>query len=346
MNVYQSLLNSFFSNNYYIKSTVVASFLMATTIGCTPSVEPRSNLPSGQTSTKFVAVTQIVEHPALNATRDGLKQELATAGYEENKNLKWQWESAQGNTATAVQIARNFAGEKPDVIVAISTPSAQAVASAARDIPIIFSAVTDPLDAKLVTNQEKPGGWVTGVSALVPIGKHLDLIAKITPQAKRIGVIYNAGEANSVTLLKLLKQESNARGMTIVEATVVSSGDVATAARSLVGRSDVIYIPTDNTVASALESVIQVGINNQLPVYAGDTDSVARGAIASLSYNYHDVGRQTAQIVLRVLKGEKPGEIAVESPTKLELHINLKAAQAMEVEVPESLLSEAVKVIK
>jgi putative ABC transport system substrate-binding protein len=287
-----------------------------------------------------------VEHPSLNATRDGLKQELATAGYQVNKNLKWQWESAQGNTATAVQIARNFAGENPDVIVAISTPSAQAAVSAAPNIPVIFTAVTDPLGAKLVTNQEKPGGWVTGVSALVPIGKHLDLITKISPQAKRIGVIYNAGEANSLTLISLIKQEAAARGMTIVEATVAGSSDVATAARSLVGRSDVIYIPTDNTVASALESVIQIGINNKLPVYAGDNDSVAKGAIASLSFNYYDVGRQTAQLVMRVFKGEKPGEIAVESPTKLELHVNPKSAQAMGVKIPESVLSEAAKVIQ
>lgn len=332
---------------FHLKSAVVSLFLMVASVGCsTPSTDPSSSPTSEQTSTKFVAVTQIVEHPSLNATRDGLQQELATAGYQVNKNLKWQWESAQGNTATAVQIARNFAGENPDVIVAISTPSAQAVVSAAPNIPVIFTAVTDPLGAKLVTNQEKPGGLVTGVRALVPIGKHLDLITKISPQAKRIGVIYNAGEANSLTLIELLKQEAAARGMTIVEATVAGSSDVATAARSLVGRSDVIYIPTDNTVASALESVIQIGINNKLPVYAGDNDSVAKGAIASLSFNYYDVGRQTGQIVTKVLKGEKPGEIAVESPTKLELHVNLSSAQAMGVKIPESVRSEAAKVIQ
>lgn len=332
---------------FYLKSAVVTTLVMLATAGCSaPSANQTSSPASEQTSTKVVAVTQIVEHPSLNATRDGLKQELATAGYQVNKNLKWQWESAQGNTATAVQIARNFAGEKPDVIVAISTPSAQAIVSAASNIPVIFTAVTDPVGAKLVTNQEKPGGWVTGVSALVPIGKHLDLIAKITPQAKRIGAIYNAGEANSVTLIDLLKQEATTRGMTIVEATVAGSSEVATAARSLVSRSDAIYIPTDNTVASALESVIQIGINNKLPVYAADNDSVAKGAIASLSFNYYDVGRQTAQIVMRVFKGEKPGEIAVESPTKLELHVNPKSAQAMGVKIPESVVSEAAKVIQ
>jgi putative tryptophan/tyrosine transport system substrate-binding protein len=331
----------------YLKSAVATALIMITSVGCTAlSPEQPSRSKPGQTSTKFVAVTQIVEHPALNSTRDGIKQGLEASGYQVRKNLKWQWESAQGNTTTAVQIAKNFAGENPDVIVAISTPSSQAVVSAARNIPVVFTAVTDPLGAKLVTNQEKPGGWVTGVSALVPIGKHLDLIAQINPQAKRVGVIYNAGEANSVTLLKLLKQEAPSRQMTIVEATVAATSDVATAARSLVGKSDAIYIPTDNTVASALEPVIQIGINNKLPVYAGDNDSVVKGAIASLSFNYYDVGKQTAQIVTRVLNGEKPGDIAVEAPKKLELYMNVKSAKAMGVKIPQALLSKADKLIQ
>jgi putative ABC transport system substrate-binding protein len=293
-----------------------------------------------------VAVTQIVEHPSLNATRDGLKDGLAAAGYQVNQTLKWRWESAQGKPVTAVQIAKKLVGERPDVIVAISTPSAQAVATATQTIPIIFSAVTDPLGAKLVSNLKKPGGAVTGISALVPVDRHLDLITEVTPQVKRVGVIYNAGEDNSVTLVKLLRHAALAKAMTIVEVTVTGSADVATAARSLVGKVDAIYIPTDNTVASALESVLQVGINQQLPVYAGDNDSVARGAIASLSFNYYDVGRQTAQLVVRVFRGEQPGEIAVEVPQKLELHVNAKSAQAMGVKVPEAVLSKASQVLR
>lgn len=334
---------------FSLKSAVVATVLMVTTIGCDSS-QPGSQgvqhpSTSAATSTKFVAVTQIVEHPSLNATRDGLKAELETAGYKVDKNLKWEWQSAQGQPATAVQIAGQFAGAKPDAIVAISTPSAQAVVSAAKGIPVVFSAVTDPLSAKLVTNMDKPGGFVTGVQALTPIGKHLDLITKIIPKAKRVGVLYNAGEANAVTLVNLLKQEAPARGMTVVEATVASSSEVATAARSLVGKADVIYVPTDNTVVSALESVIKVGMESKLPVFSGDNDSVAKGAIASLSYNYFDVGRQTGQIVVRVLKGEKPGDIAVEPAKKLELHVNPKAAEAMGVTIPENVVKEAAKVI-
>jgi putative tryptophan/tyrosine transport system substrate-binding protein len=328
-------------------SVILASLLSTLAIGCSSSLSSNSaDQPAGQVQTKSVAVTQIVEHPALNATRDGLKAALAAGGYEVNKTLKWEWQSAQGNTATAVQIAKKFAGDQPDVIVAISTPSAQSVLAATKSVPIVFTAVTDPIGAKLVTNLEKPGGAVTGVSALVPVGQHLDLIAKITPQAKRIGVIYNAGEANSVTLVQLLKQEAPTRNMALIEATVSGSGDVTTAARSLVGKADAIYVPTDNTVASALESVLQVGINHKLPIYAGDNDSVVRGAIASLSFNYYEVGQQTGQVVLKILNGEKPGNIAVAAPTQLDLYVNRKSAQAMGVTVPPSVLSEAAKVIQ
>lgn len=335
--------------DFSLKSVTLAATLVATLLGCTShpaSQAPNNQTPLHQTPTKFVAITQIVEHPALDATRDGVKAELAAAGFTEGKNLKLEWQSAQGSPTTATQIANKFVGDKPDVIVAIATPSAQAVVAIARNIPVIFTAVTDPLGAKLVTNLEKPGGTVTGVSALTPIDKHLDLIAKITPKAKRIGVLYNAGEANSLTLLKLLKQEAPKRGMTLVEATVARSSDVATAARSLVGKVDAIYIPTDNTVVSALESVIQVGTENKLPIYAGDSDSVKRGALAALGYNYYEVGRQTGQIVLQVLNGEKPGNIPVESAKKNEFYLNLKSAKQMGVSISETVKAEADRVIQ
>src|SRR5262245_3673572 len=270
----------------------------------------------------FVAVTAIVEHPALDACRDGIRDELKAGGYEEGKNLKFVYESAQGNPGTAVQIAQKFVGESPTVIVPISTPSAQAVVAATSDIPVVFTAVTDPLGAKLVSDLQKPGGNVTGMSDLSPIAKQLELIKEVTPNAKKIGVPFNPGEANAVTLVQLLKSEGAKMGYEIVEAPAPKSSDVLAAAQSLVGKSDVIYVPTDNTIVSALEAVIQVGADNKLPVFAGDTDSVKRGAIAAIGFNYYDVGRQTGQIVARVLKGEKPGDIAVQGVEITELYVN------------------------
>ena len=298
--------------------------------------------PAQAAEKKTVAITQIVEHPALDACRKGVEEELKAQGVD----FDWSYESAQGNPGTAAQIARKFVGDAPDVIVAISTPSAQAIVAATKDIPVVFTAVTDPVGAKLIADPEKPGGNVTGMTDLSPIGRHLELIARITPNAKRIGVISNPGEANSVTLVDLLKGHAPARGMTIVEAAAPRSNDVLAAARSLVGKVDAIYVPTDNTVVSALEGVIKTGIENKIPVYAGDTDSVPRGAIAALGFNYYDVGRQTGAIVARVLKGEKPGDIAVEGVQKTELAVNPKSAQAMGVTIPAEVVAEAKTVVE
>jgi putative ABC transport system substrate-binding protein len=295
---------------------------------------------------KTVAVTAIVEHPALDAARDGIREALAEAGWTEGENLAFSYESAQGNPATAAQIARKLVGDQPDVIVPISTPSAQTVVAATKDIPVVFTAVTDPVAAKLVASLEKPGGNVTGMSDLSPIGKHLDLVKEIMPTVKTLGVIYNPGEANSITLLELLRKESPARGIALKEAAAPKSSDVLSAAQSLVGAVDAIYVPTDNTVVTALEAILKVGTQNRLPVFAGDTDSVPRGAIAALGFNYRDVGRQTGAIVARVLKGEKPGDIAVQGVEITELFVNPKAAEAMGIAIPDSVVGRAKTVVR
>jgi putative ABC transport system substrate-binding protein len=299
-----------------------------------------------QADEAFVAVTQIVEHPALDACRQGILDELKAAGYEEGRNLKFVYESAQGNPGTAVQIARKFVGDNPTVIVPISTPSAQAVVAATSDIPVVFTAVTDPLGAKLISNMEKPGGNVTGMTDLSPIAQHLELIREITPNAAKIGVPYNPGEANAVTLVDLLKQYAPAQKLEIVTAAATKSADVLAATQSLIGKVDAIYVPTDNTIVSAFEAVVKVGVDNQIPVYAGDTDSVARGAVAALGFNYYDVGRQTGKIVVRVLKGEKPGDIPVEGVKITELYVNPGAAEKMGVTIPEAVIAKAKQVVK
>ncbi len=320
---------------------IAAALSLTVTTGCsTNSTETTDS------DTVTIAVTQIVEHPSLDAVRDGLKAELEAKGYTESDNLNWDWQSAQGSTSTATQIAQKFVGDAPDVIVAISTPSAQAVASSTQDIPIIFSAVTDPIDAKLVATAEAPGGNVTGVSDLTPVAEHLELIQKIVPTTKTVGVIYNAGESNSVSLFKLLQAAAKDQGISLEEATANNSAGVSTAAESLVGKVDAIYVPTDNTVASALEAVLQVGIENQLPVFAGDNDSVERGAIASLSFDYGAIGTDTGALVDQVLKGANPGELPVVYPTTLELVVNKGAASQMGIEVPETVLSEAKTIIE
>ena len=293
-----------------------------------------------------VAVTAIVEHPALDAARDGVKEALAEAGYKEGENLKFVYQSAQGNPATAAQIARQFAGDAPNVIVPISTPSAQAAVSATRDIPIVFTAVSDPLGAQLVKDMEKPGGNVTGLSDMSPVAEHVALIKEILPNVKTIGYLYNSGEANSVSLLAVLKAEAEKAGLTVVESAATKSAEVQGAARALVGKADAIYVPTDNTIISALEGAVGVAEESKLPLFTADTDSVTRGSLAALGFNYHDVGKQTGEIVVRILKGENAGDIPVRVAAGSDLVVNKAAAAKMGVTLPEAVLKRANRVVE
>ncbi|MBD7977679.1 ABC transporter substrate-binding protein [Serpens gallinarum] len=295
---------------------------------------------------KSVAVTAIVEHPALDAVRDGVRDALAQAGYESGKNLKWQYQSAQGNTGTAAQIARKFIGDQPDVIVAIGTPSAQAVVAGSKRIPLAFSAVTDPVEAQLVKSWEASGTNVTGVSDLLALDKQMELVKQIVPDATRIGMVYNPGEANSVVVVKQLKELLPSLGMTLVEAAAPRSVDVGSAARSLVGKVDAIYTSTDNNVVSAYESLVKVGNDARIPLIASDTDSVKRGAIAAIGVNYRDLGVQTGRIVVRILEGEKPGDITPETSQNLQLFVNQAAAQKQGVTLSQALLDAAAEVIQ
>ncbi|MEM7024972.1 MAG: ABC transporter substrate-binding protein, partial [Pseudomonadota bacterium] len=286
-----------------------------------------------------VAVTAIVEHPALDSARQGILDGLAAEGFVAGDNLNFQFESAQGSPVVAAQIAQKFVGETPDVIVPISTPSAQAVAAATEDIPIVFCAVTDPVGAKLVGSLDQPGGNITGTSDLSPINAHLGLIKEISAEVDSLGVIYNPGEVNAVTLVGLLREEAPGHGIEITEVAATRSADVASAAQSLVGKVDAIYATLDNTVITALEAIIAVGIENQLPVHAADTDSVARGAIAALGFDYYDVGVQTGHMVADILRGQKPADRPVERVQITELHINPGAASRMGVRLPDTVLA-------
>ncbi|NQE32136.1 ABC transporter substrate-binding protein [Herbaspirillum seropedicae] len=295
---------------------------------------------------KSVAVTAIVEHPALDAVRDGVKDELKEEGFEAGKNLKWEYQSAQGNTGTAAQIARKFVGDKPDAIVAIATPSAQALVAATKSIPVVYSGVTDPVAAQLVKDWKASGTNVTGVSDLLELDKQVDLIKRVVPNAKRVGMVYNPGEANSAVVVKALKELLAKSNMTLVEAAAPRSVDVGSAAKSLIGKVDVIYTNTDNNVVSAYEALVKVGNDAKIPLVASDTDSVKRGAIAALGVNYYDLGRQTGKVVGRILKGEKPGDIPSATSSKLELFVNTAAAQKQGVTLSPELVNSAKTVIK
>lgn len=288
-----------------------------------------------------VGVTAIVEHPALDAVRDGVRDALAAEGFNDGVEINFVYQSAGGDVATAAQIANQFVGDGVNVIVPISTPSAQAALTATTDIPIVFSAVTAPVAAGLVTSIDGDGGNITGTSDLTPVADHLALILEIIPNATRVGVLYNAGEANSAFLVEILKAAAAEHGVTIVEATADNSAAVQAAAASLVGDVDAIYVPTDNTIVSALDAVIGVGEDAGVPVFAGDTDTVANGAIATIGFDYYEHGLQAGAIVVRILNGEDPGTIPVQFATGGQLAVNPGAAERMGATIPQAVIDRA-----
>jgi putative ABC transport system substrate-binding protein len=294
--------------------------------------------------TARIAVSQIVEHPALDATRQGLLDGLKAKGYEEGKNLEFDFKTAQGNPAIAVQIARQFVGDRPDVLVGIATPSAQALAAATRDLPIVFTAVTDPVGAKLVSNEEKPGKNITGLSDLSPIAQHVALIKELLPNAKTVGVVYNPGESNSVSLMKLLKESLEANGLELVEATALKSADVQSATQAISAKSDVLYAMIDNTVASAIEGMTIAANQANTPVFGATTTYIEGGAFAALGFDYYQIGVQTADYVVAILEGAKPGDLPVKVAKGSDLIVNKTAADKLGITIPQSVLDRATEI--
>ncbi len=293
-----------------------------------------------------IAISQIVEHPSLDEIRKGFIDYLADNGYKEGVNVTYDINIAQGDMSASALIADKLVGMNPDLILSISTPSSQPLVHATDTIPILFAAVTDPVGAGLVSSLSGGGKNVTGTSYVTPVDKHFDLIHEITPWAKKVGIIYNAGEANSVTYIGWAKKEAARLGMELVEATVTSSGDVMGAAESLVGRVDVIHIPTDNTVTSAFESVTKVCDDNKIPLFASSVLSVERGAMAAVAIDPYRLGRQTGAMAVKILEGKKPGDMPVEILDAFLLYVSLPAAKKFGVTIPQDVIKRANVVIK
>jgi putative ABC transport system substrate-binding protein len=295
------------------------------------------------TETKIfkVGITQIVTHPALDATVKGFKDTLAAEGFVEGTNIEYDLQNAQGDMATATSIADKFAAEDLALVFSVATPTSQAMAKASTTIPIVFCAVTDPVGAGLVKDPKAPDANVTGVSDMQPVEPILELAAGLNPNLKAVGAIYNAGESNSVFLIKQEKAAAEAMGLKFVEATAGTSSEVKAAADSLVGRVQAVTVIGDNTAVSALEAIIKVCRENKIPLYAGDTDSVKRGAAAGFGFNYEDLGKQAGDQAAQILSGAAVSSVPVEFAKNLLLAINKKAAKAMGVTLPAALVSQA-----
>jgi len=285
-----------------------------------------------------IGVTQIVEHPSLNAAYDGFKKALEDAGLD----VEYVVQNAQNDNSANTTIATNLVNSGVDLIFANSTPSAQAVASATQEIPIVFTSVTDAVGAELVESLESPGGNVTGTIDLHPdvIPQTLKFL-KEQLGAKNVGIIYNAGEQNARVQVDKVHEVVKDMDLNVVEAPVATSADVKQAVDSLIGKVDSLYIIKDNTVVSALETVTSVAFDNKLPMMVGELDSVKRGGLAAYGFSYHDLGYETGQMAVKILKGEsKPSELPVQVPKKLKFVVNEHTASKIGLEIKDEWKAE------
>lgn len=315
-----------------------ASALVLALTGCAGSTgaSPAASGASGNGKTYKVGITQIVSHASLDAAREGFKKALADAGVQ----ATYDEQNAQGDQATATSIAAKFNSDNLDLILAIATPTAQASAQAITNKPILFTAVTDPVAAKLVDSNEKPGSNVSGTTDMNPVADQIGLIKQIRPSAKSVGIIYSSGEVNSDVQVAAAKKAAAEQGLTVVTKTITTTAELQQAANSIT--ADALYVPTDNNVVSGLDSVVGVAEAKKIPLVVGEGDSVKNGGLITYGIDYEKLGYQTGQMAVKILtQGAKPADMPVESQKDITLMVNKKAAERMGVTIPESLLSKA-----
>ena len=282
-----------------------------------------------------IGIVQIVEHTSLDMIRESLVEELGAKGLVDGQNVKIDYQNAQGDQSNLNSICKKFVGDGVDVIVAIATPSAQAAAAATSEIPIIFSAVTDPVSAKLVTNLEKPEGNVTGTSDAIPVDEVFELCQELTPEVKTFGFLYTTSEVNSQSVVEEAKTLAADYGYDYEEVAITNTSELKQAAYSLAGKVDAIYTPIDNSIASAMTVLSEVGKETKVPVYVGADSMVMDGAYATVGINYEDLGRQTGDMVAEVLNGKAIRDLPVATLSEFQKVINKTTAKA--IGAPETL---------
>lgn len=305
---------------------VLAAVMAVLAAGCTISGNPS------------IGIIQYVDHVALNSSRDGFITALKDNGYEDGENITIDLQNAQGDQSNLSTISDRFIGDKVELVLAIATPAAQSIAGKTTKTPILGTAITDYVSAKLVDSDEAPGGNVTGTTDMNPIKEQIDLLVKLVPDAKTVGVLYTSNEDNSILQAKLAKEAIEKLGMKYIEVTVSNSNEVQQATQSIVDQCDAIYIPTDNIFASAMPVVHGVTSVSKTPVICGESGMVGTGGLATLGINYYDLGYQTGLMAVKVLKGEaKPATMPIESATGFDFVINGTVAEEIGISIPEDL---------
>ncbi|QOS97951.1 ABC transporter substrate-binding protein [Brevibacterium sp. JNUCC-42] len=301
---------------------------------------------SAQDKNVKIGVSQFVQHPALDSIYQGIKDGLKDRGFEEGKNLEVDYQNANGELNNTITIAQKFASDKKDVAVAIATPSAQALAKAIEDVPVVFTTVTDPISAGLVSSLDKPDKNVTGTSDKLSMEAQLKLVQRFIPSIKKIGVIYTTAEVNAEVQVKDLQAAGQKMGIEVVPAGISSQNEVQMGAQSLIGKVEAIFIPIDNTVVASIEGVLSVAEKAKVPVFASDMDTVKRGAVATYGIDYYKMGKQTGEMIARILSGQSVADTPVEIGKDTELVINEKAAQTFGLTISDDLRKEAKEIVK
>lgn len=308
-----------------IMLVIVAVLAMA---GCTTKVVEK----------KSVGIIQYVEHVALDSAREGFIKALSDNGFTDGDNITIDVQNAQADQSNLSTISDRFVSNKVDLVLAIATPAAQSIAGKTTEIPIVGTAITDFVAAKLVSSNEAPGGNVTGTTDMNPIKEQIDLLVKLVPDAKTVGVMYTSSEDNSVIQAKIAKEAIEALGLTYVEVTITNSNDVQQATQSLVEKCDAMYLPTDNVLASSTPVIYGVTVESKTPVICGEAGMVENGCLATLGINYYDLGYQAGLMGVKILKGEaKPAEMPIESATDFDFAISGAVADEIGLEIPADL---------
>lgn len=319
---------------------MLAMMLMAVSIlGCEEKGGKSEKEEGGKPEKKVsIGIIQIVEHPALDAAREGFIDALKDAGYKEGENVSYDIQNAQGDTNNLSTISDRFVSNKVDLVLAIATPSAQAIAGKTTEIPILGTAITDYVAAGLVDSNEEPGGNVSGTTDMNPVKEQIDLLAKLVPDAKTVGAMYNSSEINSVIQAEMAKDAVEALGLEYTEVTVTSSNDVQQAAQALVQKCDAIYLPTDNIMASSMPLIHDITVASKTPVICGEENMTLGGGLATLGINYYNLGYLTGEMAVRLL--EDKADIAtmpIEALKEFDYVINGTVAQEIGLTIPDDM---------
>ncbi|RII35004.1 ABC transporter substrate-binding protein [Clostridium chromiireducens] len=321
-------------------STVLVGGILA---GCGKSATD-SNNGSSASAVKNIGVVQLVQHDALDASNKGFVDGLKEKGFEDGKNIKIEQQNAQGEQANAQTISKQFADAKKDLIFAIATPAVQAAYNSTKDIPIIFTAVTDPVKAEVAKDWKSSGTNVTGTSDKVPVDKQIELLKQLLPNAKTVGVIYNTSETNSVIQVDELKAAAQKQGLAVKEVGVTNVNEINQNLASALGEMDVLYTPTDNTVASGYALVGKLCLDKNIPIIGAEEAVVTKGGLASIGIDYYQLGKEAGYKAAEVLGGKKPSEVEISTLSKMSFTINTDVAKKLNITIPSDIESSCKKV--